>query len=110
VWRDGTLPPLGPDRRPPHTPFLPISPTTGQVLQVPIVDRDLRAGAVIYKDPDTGKLTQVPVTGGRCKLQWKADWAMRWVALGVDSERAGRDLMDSAKVCSQICRFLRPQP
>ena len=96
--RDVILPTLGPERRATYSPFLPISPTTGQVLQVPIVDRDLRAGAVIYKDPDTGKLTQVPVTGGRCKLQWKADWAMRWVALGVDYEMAGKDLIELGQV------------
>ena len=108
--RDVILPTLGPERRATYSPFLPISPTTGQVLQVPIVDRDLRAGAVIYKDPDSGKLTQVPVTGGRCKLQWKADWAMRWVALGVDYEMAGKDLIDSVKLSSQICRILGAQP
>ena len=94
AMRDVILPTLGPERRATYSPFLPISPNTGQVLQVPIVDRDLRPGPIIYKDPDTGKLTQVPVTGGRCKLQWKADWAMRWAALGVDYEMAGKDLID----------------
>ena len=34
------------------------------------------------------------VTGGRCKLQWKPDWAMRWFALGVDYEMAGKDLIE----------------
>jgi lysyl-tRNA synthetase class 1 len=108
--RNVILPTLGPERRATYSPFLPISPTTGQVLQVPIIDRDLRAGAVIYKDPDTGKLRQVPVTGGRCKLQWKADWAMRWAALGVDYEMAGKDLTDSVRLSSQICRVLGAQP
>ena len=108
--RDVILPTLGPERRATYSPFLPISPVTGQVLQVPIVDRDDAAGAVIYKDPDTGKLTQVPVTGGRCKLQWKADWAMRWTALGVDYEMAGKDLIDSVRLSSQICRILGARP
>ncbi|MBC8013628.1 MAG: lysine--tRNA ligase [Methyloceanibacter sp.] len=108
--RDVILPTLGPERRATYSPFLPISPVTGQVLQVPIVDREIAAGAVIYKDPDTGKLTQVPVTGGRCKLQWKADWAMRWTALGVDYEMAGKDLIDSVRLSSQICRILGARP
>jgi lysyl-tRNA synthetase class 1 len=108
--RNVILPTLGPERRATYSPFLPISPTTGQVLQVPIIDRDITAGAVIYKDPGTGKLTQVPVTGGRCKLQWKADWAMRWAALGVDYEMAGKDLTDSVRLSSQICRVLGAQP
>ena len=92
--RDVILPTLGPERRATYSPFLPISPTTGQVLQVPIVDRDLASGSIVYKDPDTGRLTQVPVTRGHCKLQWKADWAMRWAALGVDYEMAGKDLIE----------------
>ncbi len=92
--KDVILPTLGPERRATYSPFLPISPTTGQVLQVPIIDRDVAAGAILYNDPDTGKLTQVAVTGGKCKLQWKADWAMRWVALGVDYEMAGKDLIE----------------
>ncbi len=105
------LPTLGPERRATYSPFLPISPVTGKVLQVPVVDRDVAAGTIIYKDPDTGKLTQVPVTRGRCKLQWKADWAMRWAALGVDYEMAGKDLIDSVRLSGQICRILgRQQP
>jgi lysyl-tRNA synthetase class 1 len=105
------LPTLGPERRATYSPFLPISPVTGKVLQVPVVDRDVAAGTIIYKDPDTGKLTQVPVTRGRCKLQWKADWAMRWAALGVDYEMAGKDLIDSVRLSGHICRILgRQQP
>jgi len=109
--RDVILPTLGPERRATYSPFLPISPTTGKVLQVPVVDRDLASGSIAYKDPDTGKLTQVPVTRGHCKLQWKADWAMRWAALGVDYEMAGKDLIDSVRLSGQICRILgRQQP
>ena len=108
--KDVILPTLGPERRATYSPFLPISPTTGQVLQVPIIDRDVAAGAILYNDPDTGKLTQVAVTGGKCKLQWKADWAMRWVALGVDYEMAGKDLINSVRLSSQICRILGAQP
>jgi lysyl-tRNA synthetase class 1 len=81
------------------------------VLQVPIIDRDLASGAIVYMDPDTDKLTQVSVTGGHCKLQWKADWAMRWAALGIDYEMAGKDLIDSVRLSGRICRVLgRQQP
>jgi lysyl-tRNA synthetase, class I len=107
--RDVILPTLGPERRATYSPFLPLSPTTGRVLQVPVVDIDLSSGSIAYKDPDTGKLTQVPVTRGHCKLQWKADWAMRWAALGVDYEMAGKDLIDSVRLSGQICRILGAQ-
>jgi lysyl-tRNA synthetase, class I len=108
--RNVILPTLGPDRRATYSPFLPISPETGQVLQVPVIDIDLSAGAILFTDPATGKMTQVPVTRGHCKLQWKADWAMRWVALGVDYEMAGKDLIDSVRLSGQICRILGGTP
>jgi lysyl-tRNA synthetase, class I len=86
------LPTLGPERRATYSPFLPVCPKTGIVLQVPIIARDLGAGTVTYKD-DEGKDVTVPVTGGHCKLQWKCDWAMRWYALDVDYEMSGKDLI-----------------
>jgi lysyl-tRNA synthetase class 1 len=103
------LPTLGPERRATYSPFLPVSPKTNRVLQVPILEVRLDANSVVFRDED-GVLTEVPVTGGRCKLQWKADWAMRWLALGVDYEMAGKDLIDSVKLSSQICRVMGGQP
>ncbi len=35
---------------------------------------------------------------------------MRWVALGVDYEMAGKDLIDSVKLSSEICRTLGGAP
>ena len=107
---DIILPTLGPDRRATYSPFLPISLTSGKVLQVPIESRDLAAGTIVYIDPDTGKRVETPVTGGHVKCQWKADWAMRWVALGVDYEMAGKDLIDSVTLSSKICRALGGTP
>ena len=104
------LPTLGPDRRATYSPFLPVHPTTGVVLQVPMVERDVDAGTIAYLDPDTGERLETSVTGGRVKCQWKADWAMRWAALGVDYEMAGKDLIDSVTLSSKICRALGEKP
>ncbi|MEH6546732.1 MAG: lysine--tRNA ligase [Sneathiella sp.] len=104
------LPTLGPERRATYSPFLPICPRTGIVLQEPIVSRDEVAGTVIYKDPETAEMVTVPVTGGHCKLQWKVDWAMRWHALDVDYEMAGKDLIDSVTLSSKIVRILGKRP
>ena len=57
-----------------------------------------------------GERFETPVTGGGAKLQWKPDWAMRWVALGVDYEMAGKDLIDSVKLSGEIARALGGQP
>ncbi len=100
------LPTLGEERRKTYSPFLPIHPETGIVMQVPVKERKLDAGTIVWEDPETGKLFETPVTGGRCKLQWKPDWAMRWFALGVDYEMAGKDLIDSVKVGERIVRAL----
>src|SRR5262245_15815538 len=50
------LPTLGPERRATYSPFLPVSPRNGKVLQEPIVARDVAAGTVSYRDPETGEL------------------------------------------------------
>jgi lysyl-tRNA synthetase class 1 len=102
------LPTLGPERRATYSPFLPICPSTGRVLQVPVVARDEAAGTIVYRED--GARVEVPVTGGHCKLQWKPDWAMRWYALGVDYEMSGKDLIDSVKVGGRILQALGGRP
>jgi lysyl-tRNA synthetase class 1 len=104
------LPTLGPERRATYSPFLPICPRTGRVLQVPMVKRHPKKGTVVYVDPETGKKVETPVTGGHVKCQWKADWALRWSALGVDYEMAGKDLIDSVVLSSRICKVLGGTP
>ena len=104
------LPSLREERAQSYSPFLPIDPKTGIVLQVPVIAHDAKAGTITYEDPETKKPVTTPVTGGRCKLQWKPDWAMRWVALGVDYEMAGKDLIDSVKLSGDICRALGATP
>jgi lysyl-tRNA synthetase, class I len=107
---DIILPTLGPERRQTYSPFLPISVDTGKVLQVPMLERHPGRGTVVYVDPDTGKRVETAVTGGRVKCQWKADWALRWTALGVDYEMCGKDLIDSVTLSSKICRALGGTP
>lgn len=104
------LPSLREERASTYSPFLPIHPVTRVVMQVPLERIDAAAGTIVWRDPDTGTLYETPVTGGQCKLQWKPDWAMRWVALGVDYEMAGKDLIDSVKLSSEIARALGATP
>jgi lysyl-tRNA synthetase, class I len=104
------LPSLREERAQTYSPFLPVSERTGDVLQVPILAHDAKAGTITYEDPETKEPVTTSVTGGRVKLQWKPDWAMRWVALGIDYEMAGKDLIDSVKLSGQIARALGAQP
>ena len=104
------LPSLREERAATYSPFLPIHPVTGVVMQAPVIAHDAKAGVIRWRDPDTNEEFETPVTGGRCKLQWKPDWAMRWLALGVDYEMAGKDLIDSVKLSSRIARALGAEP
>ena len=106
---DVMLPTLGEDRRQTYSPVLPISPSTGRVLQVPVEVIDAEAGLIVFDDEDGSRLTQSAL-GGQSKLQWKVDWAARWVALGVDYEMAGKDLIDSVTQSSKIARALGGRP
>jgi lysyl-tRNA synthetase class 1 len=103
------LPTLGEERRATYSPFLPISPTTGRVLQAPTLERHLDRGTIVFPDED-GTPTEVSVTGGRVKLQWRPDWAARWTALDVDYEMSGKDLIDSVRVSNRICKVLGGEP
>ncbi len=102
---DVMLPTLGEERRATYSPILPISKATGKVLQVPIDIVDVRKGLIGYDDPDNGQTEHCILSGG-CKLQWKVDWAMRWVALGVDYEMYGKDLTDSGILSGRIAKIL----
>ncbi|MDF2900021.1 MAG: lysS [Phenylobacterium sp.] len=103
------LPTLGEERRATYSPFLPISPKTGRVLQVPTLERDIEKGTIVFADED-GALTEVPVTGGHVKLQWRPDWAARWTALEVDFEASGKDLVDSVRVSNKLAKVLGGTP
>jgi lysyl-tRNA synthetase, class I len=104
------LPSLREERQQTYSPFLPLHPATGEVMQVPLDEVRRDAGTIVWRDPKTGKRFETPVTGGHAKLQWKPDWAMRWVALGIDYEMAGKDLIDSVKLSGEIARALGAEP
>jgi len=103
------LPTLRSERAATYSPVLPISPTSGVVLQVPVEVIDAEAGLIAFTD-EGGERIEQSALGGRAKLQWKVDWAMRWVALGVDYEMAGKDLIDSVTQSGRIARVLGAKP
>ena len=103
------LPTLGEERRATYSPFLPVSAVTGHVLQVPTLERNVEKGTIVFDDPAGGR-TEVSVTSGQVKLQWKPDWAMRWTALDVDYEMSGKDLIESVRESSKVCRALGGVP
>ena len=98
------IPTLGKDRQKTYSPFLPICKETGKVLEVPIIEFNKKKGKIIYRNNDQDIETEV--TNGKCKLQWKVDWAMRWYTFDVDYEMYGKDLIESAILSGKICKTL----
>jgi lysyl-tRNA synthetase class 1 len=105
---DIMLPTLRAERAATYSPVLPISETTGAVLQVPVTVIDAEAGIVQFEEE--GRTVEQSILGGKSKLQWKVDWAMRWTALGVDYEMCGKDLTDSVRESGKITRALGGRP
>jgi len=105
---DIMLPTLRAERQATYSPVLPVSPKSGIVLQVPVEVLDVETGMVAFEDE--GERIEQTIFGGKAKLQWKVDWALRWVALGVDYEMAGKDLIDSVIQSSKIARALSGRP
>jgi len=101
---DVMLPTLRKERAATYSPILPISEKTGIVLQVPVEVIDAEAGLIAFDDG--GERVTQSALGGKAKLQWKVDWAMRWVALGVDYEMYGKDLIDSGAQSGKIASIL----
>ncbi len=103
------LPTLGEERRASYSPILPVSPSTGRVLYVPMLEIDAKKGEVVFED-ENGEKVRTFVGGGATKLQWKADWAGRWYALGVDYEMSGEDLTESVRLSNRIVKALGGEP
>ena len=98
------LPTLGKERQKTYSPFLPICPDTGHVLEIPVKEIDKKKSKIIFNN--NGKELETSILDGNCKLQWKVDWAMRWYALDIDFEMYGKDLIESAILSSKIVKLL----
>ena len=98
------LPTLGKERQKTYSPFLPICPESGIVLEIPVLEIFKEKSKIVFDN--NGKKLEVSILDGKCKLQWKVDWAMRWYALDVDFEMYGKDLIESAILSSKIIKLL----
>ena len=98
------LPTLGQERQKTYSPFLPICPETGSVLEIPVKKIDKEKSSIIFDN--NGKELESSILDGNCKLQWKVDWAMRWYALDVDFEMYGKDLIESAILSTKIIKLI----
>ena len=98
------LPTLGKDRQKTYSPFLPVCPESGHVLEIPVIEIDKNNSKIIFDNK--GKNLEKSILDGNCKLQWKVDWAMRWYALDIDFEMYGKDLIESAILSTKIIKLI----
>ena len=105
---DIILPTLRNERKKTYSPFLPICPSSGKVLEIPLIEINKKNGIAVFDD--NGKKLEISVLDGKCKLQWKVDWAMRWFTFDVDFEMYGKDLTESAILSSKVCNLLGKKP
>lgn len=117
-------------RRQSYSIFMPISDFSGRVIEHLVVKHvDLQRSEITYQIPPdllinrpgeeysvssqeyyaeepVGEDITTSVLDGHCKLQWKADWAMRLIHRNIAFEMYGEDLTDSANTVRDICRIL----
>ena len=98
------IPTLGKERQKTYSPFLPICPDTGRVLEIPVKEIISEKSKIVFDN--MGKDLEISILDGNCKLQWKVDWAMRWYALDVDFEMYGKDLIESAILSTKIIKLI----
>jgi lysyl-tRNA synthetase class 1 len=110
-------PTLREENRAGWSPFMPICPKCGQVVERAVTAYHAERASVEFTceksaggRPGCGFSGEQSVLGGMAKVQWKVDWALRWYVLKVDYELYGKDLTDSARLSGQILRVMGGRP
>ncbi len=110
-------PTLRKENRAQWSPFMPVCPSCGQINSTLVTAYHPERYTVEFccersfgGSRGCGYRGEQSVLGGRAKVQWKVDWALRWFALRVDYELYGKDLIDSARLSAQIVRLLGGNP
>ncbi|MFC3394216.1 aldehyde dehydrogenase family protein [Brenneria rubrifaciens] len=117
-----------------YSMIMPLSKITGNVLEhIKITEIDHKRGEItyfipsdevvnkpgfeygvslaeFYKDEVLDREMKISALNGECKLQWKADWAMRQLVRNIDFEMHGEDLRASASVVRKIAETLNYKP
>ena len=97
---------IGDERASTYHPFMPIDNETNEVVQDNVLFLDKNKYTIKYINK-LGKEKEISIFDGNIKLQWKCDFAMRWIALDVDYEIYGKDVATNAIVYSTICDILK---
>ena len=110
-------PTLREENRAGWSPIMPLCPNCGQVNSTLVTGYHPERASVEFScekniggSKSCGFKGEQSVLGGKAKVGWKVDWALRWYALKVDYELYGKDLIDSARLSGQILKVLGGKP
>ena len=110
-------PTLREENRAGWSPVMPVCPSCGQVNSTLVTGYHPERASVEFScekniggSKSCGFKGEQSVLGGKAKVGWKVDWALRWYALKVDYELYGKDLIDSARLSGQILKVLGGKP
>jgi lysyl-tRNA synthetase, class I len=110
-------PTLREENRSGWSPVMPVCPQCGQINSTLVTAYHPDRATVEFSCERSaggakpcGFKGEQSVLGGKAKVGWKVDWALRWYALKVDYELYGKDLIDSARLSGQILKVLGGKP
>lgn len=92
-----------------HYQLAELKPESGTIVWNTAVYWDNERGDLV-ETADKPLYKEMSIYDGAHKLQWRADWAMRWCALGVDYEMHGKDLTPSMQLSSRIAQIIGGTP
>jgi len=111
------IPTMKEAKREDWSPFFPICEKCGRIYSTRVTGYHPDRGSLDYVcdvevggKPGCGQASESPVTGGRAKVGWKVDWALRWYTLGIHYEMYGKDLIESADLSRKILKLLGGRP
>jgi len=110
-------PTLREENRAGWSPIMPVCPQCGQINSTLVTAYSPDRAEIEFSCERSaggakpcGFKGEQSVFGGKAKVGWKVDWALRWYALKVDYELYGKDLIDSARLSGQILKVLGGKP
>ena len=95
---------LSNDRQNTYSIFLPICSTTGEIIQIKILSICTKRFTITYISKK--KKQNTSILNGRCKLQWKVDFPMRWAAFNVNYEMYGKDISANSFLYNKIYKLI----
>jgi lysyl-tRNA synthetase class 1 len=115
---DIILPTLRPASREGWSAFMVVCESCGRNLTTTTTEYHPESDELSYRCdgsrskglPSCGHHGRTTILGGRVKVGWKVDWALRWFTFGVNYEMYGKDLIESAQISARIVRALGGTP